>query len=284
MTVDEHRQAFTAFVAGLLGDFYGHLARGVIDLARHGPRSFAATPGLDDAAVSELRRDIARTFSILPSPNAPGPGRKRRSWEAPSGSRGGLMRKLIYSMERFAHGFVVGLMVTLTGWLWTRARPGFNNQQMRQLAGAPAGRGLYETMVYLETADRERAATETTVELLHLAGPAGASCSRPRSRGVEGKARLLRDGLGEEVARLKAQDGNDLGVGGAGLAGACARLGLIDEYRLFIAPGGARRRHAVLPGARGARSTWSWSRRRRSLRAWSTCATGSRARSGGRGN
>ena len=38
------------------------------------------------------------------------------------------------------------------------------------------------------------------------------------------------------MARLKAQEGNDLGVGGARLAGACARLGLIDEYRLFVSP------------------------------------------------
>ena len=31
---------------------------------------------------------------------------------------------------------------------------------------------------------------------------------------VEGNTRLLRDGLGEEVARLKAQEGNDLASAG----------------------------------------------------------------------
>jgi riboflavin biosynthesis pyrimidine reductase len=38
------------------------------------------------------------------------------------------------------------------------------------------------------------------------------------------------------VTALKAQPGGNLGVGGARLAGALTRLGLIDEYRLFISP------------------------------------------------
>ena len=49
-----------------------------------------------------------------------------------------------------------------------------------------------------------------------------------------GNARLVRDGLAEEVAALKREPGGDIGVGGAGLAGALTRLGLIDEYRLFV--------------------------------------------------
>jgi dihydrofolate reductase len=38
------------------------------------------------------------------------------------------------------------------------------------------------------------------------------------------------------VARLREQDGRDLAVGGAGLASSLAKLGLIDEYRLFVNP------------------------------------------------
>jgi dihydrofolate reductase len=53
---------------------------------------------------------------------------------------------------------------------------------------------------------------------------------------VAGNARLVRDGVGEEVARLKEQTGRDLAVGGAGLASALMKLGLIDEYRLFVSP------------------------------------------------
>ena len=53
---------------------------------------------------------------------------------------------------------------------------------------------------------------------------------------VEGNARLVRDSAAEEVARLKEQPGKNLAVGGAGLASTFMKLGLIDEYRLFVSP------------------------------------------------
>ena len=77
MTVEEHRQAFTAFVAGLLGDFDRYLARGDVDPLRDGVSYNLAGLWLDDAELSELRRDIARIFGPRLA-NAPGPGRKRR--------------------------------------------------------------------------------------------------------------------------------------------------------------------------------------------------------------
>jgi len=77
MTVDDHRQAFTAFVAGLLGDFDRYLARGEIDPIRDGVSYNLAAMWLDDAELGELRRDIARIFGPRLA-NAPGPGRKRR--------------------------------------------------------------------------------------------------------------------------------------------------------------------------------------------------------------
>ena len=53
---------------------------------------------------------------------------------------------------------------------------------------------------------------------------------------VAGNARLVRDDVAEEVAKLKEQPGKDLAVGGAGLASTLMKAGLIDEYRLFVSP------------------------------------------------
>jgi dihydrofolate reductase len=53
---------------------------------------------------------------------------------------------------------------------------------------------------------------------------------------VEGNAKLVRDNAVEEVARLKQEPGNELAVGGAGLASTFMKAGLIDEYRLFVYP------------------------------------------------
>jgi Helix-turn-helix domain len=77
MTVDDHRQAFTAFVAGLLGDFDRYLARGDVDPIRDGVRYNLTAMWLDDAELGELMRDIARIFGPRLA-NPPKPGRKRR--------------------------------------------------------------------------------------------------------------------------------------------------------------------------------------------------------------
>jgi hypothetical protein len=77
MSVDDHRQAFIAFVAGLLGGFDRYLAGGNIDLLRDGVSYNLAAMWLDDGELRELRRDIARVFEPRLA-NAPKPGRKRR--------------------------------------------------------------------------------------------------------------------------------------------------------------------------------------------------------------
>src|ERR1022692_2680240 len=77
MSADDHRQAFMAFVAGLLGDFDRYLARGDLDLLRDGVSYSIAGLWLDDAEFTELRRELGRVLaSRLAKP--PRAGRKRR--------------------------------------------------------------------------------------------------------------------------------------------------------------------------------------------------------------
>jgi dihydrofolate reductase len=49
-------------------------------------------------------------------------------------------------------------------------------------------------------------------------------------------ATVVRDVVVEEIQELKAQPGGDLMLGGADLGGTFMRLGLIDEYRLYVHP------------------------------------------------
>jgi dihydrofolate reductase len=53
---------------------------------------------------------------------------------------------------------------------------------------------------------------------------------------VEGNARLVAGDAVAEITRLKAQDGGPMEIGGATLAAAAMRAGLIDEYVLATAP------------------------------------------------
>lgn len=77
MTPDEHRTAFMAYVAGLLGDFDRYLAKGDINLRRDGAGYRIAAMWLNDQEFAELVRDLAVVLQPRLA-NAPKPGRKRR--------------------------------------------------------------------------------------------------------------------------------------------------------------------------------------------------------------
>ena len=77
MTREEHRHAFMAFVAGLLGDFDRYLSRENIDLVRDGVSYRMAALWLDDAELAELARDMLRVLQPRAA-NPPRPGRRRR--------------------------------------------------------------------------------------------------------------------------------------------------------------------------------------------------------------
>jgi DNA-binding transcriptional ArsR family regulator len=76
MTTEEHRQAFMAFVAGLLGDFDRYLARGDTDLIRDGVSYRIAGLWLDDAEYIALMRDLTKVLASRIA-NQPGNGRTR---------------------------------------------------------------------------------------------------------------------------------------------------------------------------------------------------------------
>jgi len=77
MSADDHRQAFMAFVAGLLGDFDRYLADGHTDPRRDGVSYRLSGLWLDDAEYAELLRDLTRVLQPRLA-NPPRPGRKRR--------------------------------------------------------------------------------------------------------------------------------------------------------------------------------------------------------------
>lgn len=77
MSPDEHRQAFTAFVAGLLADFDRYLARGDLDPDRDAVSYRLAGLWLDDAEFAELVRELFRVLQPAAA-NPPRPGRRRR--------------------------------------------------------------------------------------------------------------------------------------------------------------------------------------------------------------
>jgi dihydrofolate reductase len=91
-------------------------------------------------------------------------------------------------------------------------------------------------MTYWETAEENPSAPEHELEFARIWKALPKIVFSTTLEKVEGNARLARDGAADELAELRRQPGEDLAVGGAGLAATFARLGLIDEYRLFVSP------------------------------------------------
>jgi hypothetical protein len=77
MTAEEHRQAFMAYVAGMLADADRYLAAGPIDPVRDGASYRMAAMWLTDAEFAEFARDLVAVFQPRLA-NPPGKGRRRR--------------------------------------------------------------------------------------------------------------------------------------------------------------------------------------------------------------
>jgi hypothetical protein len=77
MTREDHRQAFMAFVAGLLAAFDRYLSREDVDLLRDGVSYRMAGLWLDDAELADLARDMIRVLQPRLA-NPPRSGRRRR--------------------------------------------------------------------------------------------------------------------------------------------------------------------------------------------------------------
>ena len=146
------------------------------------------------------------------------------------------VRKLVYSMGVSLDGFIAGPNGEIDWSAPDEELHRFHNEQTRELGAHLCGRGLYEEMLYWETADDDPSISETELEFARLWQDLPKIVFSRTLEEVEGNARLATDGVAEEVAGLKGRPGKDLAVGGAGLAATCIELGLVDEYRLFVSP------------------------------------------------
>jgi dihydrofolate reductase len=125
------------------------------------------------------------------------------------------------------------------------------NDFERETACAFYGRRLYELMsAYWPTADKAADATPLIVDFARI------WCDMPKVvfsrtlQSVEWNARLERGDPVQVVTKLKAEIDGRLEVAGATLAAPIVQAGLVDEYRIVIAPtavGGGIRFFPTLP-------------------------------------
>ena len=146
------------------------------------------------------------------------------------------MAKLIYSMNPSLDGFIEEPDGTFDWSMPDEELHRFHNESVRALGGHLLGRRLYEAMVYWETAHEDPAATDYTREFAEIWQALPKVVFSKTLTNVVGNTRLARGSIAEEAAGLMERTGKDVAIGGAELAGAATKTGLVDEFRLFINP------------------------------------------------
>jgi dihydrofolate reductase len=147
------------------------------------------------------------------------------------------MRKIIAFMGISLDGFIAGPNGELD---WHRVDAellGDHNRVLGQMSAFIDGRVVHELMAsYWPTAEQEPniTAEEKAFAQIWLKMP---KIVYSRSQlSTDWNTTVLHEVVPEEVARLKDQPGGDMCLGGAGLIDSFRRLGLIDEYRIYVHP------------------------------------------------
>lgn len=147
------------------------------------------------------------------------------------------VRKLTYAMNVSLDGYIAAPGDDL-GWSvpndelfqWWSDRVG-------ETGLALYGRKLWEAMSsHWPTADQQPGVTPAEIQYARRWRDMPKVLFSSTVNTVDWNTRLCTDDAVAEIARLKAEDGGPMDIGGATLAASAMRAGLIDEYVLVTAP------------------------------------------------
>jgi dihydrofolate reductase len=146
------------------------------------------------------------------------------------------VRKLIYSMTVSLDGYIADRHGEIDWSAPDEELHEFHRRQNAELGAHLLGRRLYQTMSVWESDEAIGALPEYVREFAPVWRSLPKIVFSTTLEEVGPNARLMRSGLAEEVLGLKEEPGEDLAVGGAGLASGLIERGLVDEFRLFVRP------------------------------------------------
>ena len=147
------------------------------------------------------------------------------------------MRKVIFTMSVSVDGFIE----TASGDIsWSSPDPELQHHVIDRESTIDThlyGRRLYETMVaYWPRAEENPSATKFDIDYARIWKEKRKIVFSKTLTQVGGNCQLFRGNISEEINKLKAQPGKDMFVGGPNLASTFMKLGLIDEYWLYVNP------------------------------------------------
>ena len=147
------------------------------------------------------------------------------------------MRRLIYSMNVTLDGYIAAPGDDIGWGVPSLELHRWFNDRAREIGVSLYGRKLWELMsAHWPTADQQPDATPVEVEFARIWQKTPKVVFSASLDEVSGNARLVSGDAMAEIARLKAEVGAPMEIGGADLAGAAMRAGLIDEYQVVTHP------------------------------------------------
>ena len=147
------------------------------------------------------------------------------------------MRKMIFFMSVSLDGYFEGPDGKID-WIivdeeWHR----YINDQVRDKGAFLYGRRMFETMTdYWPTAEDDPAIPEYVADFARIWRRMPKIVFSRSLEKASWDTRVINGNIAEEAAKLKKEPGNDLLLGGPGIAYSFFRLGLIDEIWLSIQP------------------------------------------------
>jgi dihydrofolate reductase len=152
------------------------------------------------------------------------------------------MRKIILAMQVSLDGFFEGPDHDLSWHMVDDELHRHFNEQLGAMGAFLDGRVMYELMAgFWPTADEDPASSAPVAEFARIWRDMPKIVYSRTLTTAYWNSTVVRDVVAQEVLELKSQPGGDLALGGAELADTFRRLGLIDEYWLYV--------HPVLVGA-----------------------------------
>lgn len=147
------------------------------------------------------------------------------------------MGKLIYGFNVSVDGYIADAQGNIDWADPSEELHQYWNDFERETACAFYGRRLYELMSeYWPTADQAPNATPLIVDFARIWRDMPKVVFSRTCKSVDWNSRLERGDPVEVVTKLKAETDGRLEVAGATLAAPIVRAGLVDEYRIVVAP------------------------------------------------
>jgi dihydrofolate reductase len=147
------------------------------------------------------------------------------------------MGRLIYSMSVSLDGFIETPNREIDWVIVDEELHTFFNDQARKMGTFLYGRRMYELMVdFWPTAATNQSIPSYEVEYARIWKDMPKIVFSKTLDKVEWNSRLVREDLATKIVKLKAENDKDLDIGGPALASAAIKLGLVDEYQLFVNP------------------------------------------------